>query len=84
MNRSTFFKTLGIGIAAAPTLARVLVEEPKAFTFRKVSERQPVPMWYADEISRDMQRRIAHHIATHNPYAGLLLETDKRPLRFNA
>jgi len=81
MNRSTFFKTLGIGLASAPTLAKVLAEEPNKLTFAKIKEMRDM---MEDLNSRDIQQQIAHHIATTNPYAGLLFEKDQRPLRFNA
>jgi hypothetical protein len=77
MNRATFFKTLGIGLASAPTLAKVLAEEPvpvsPSLPLGWSGTPQDFGNLYIAQMAR-IQAEMVRRIALTDPYAELFRE----------
>lgn len=97
MNRSTFFKALGLGILSAPTVAKAILtdhqQKPTHLPYYN-GELKWVhnPDWdnamydvdfHFNHTTDAMKKRIARHIAFNDPYAGIFASVDDNPIRYS-
>ena len=76
MKRSDFFKTLGIGLIAAPQLAKILAEEP-LFTYHPMNQFRPGPRGFGYNPINYNGELEWHYIED-----GLIYKLDAHPLRY--